>query len=197
MSASGYLNDTFLNSTNPFLLGSNFFVVSLSLILGSISNISVILLADTDALGSIIEIIEIIKKLITICIAYWINANISPTCITPLSMLSPPTHIIKIDTPFIISINNGIIIDIVLFTNIFAFVKSVFAPSNLFSSLSSVLNALITDFPVNISLATPFNLSIKSCSFLNFGIATANNIATTNNIVITAAPIIQAIDVLL
>ena len=37
----------------------------------------------TLPLGSIIEIIEIIKKLVTICIEYWINANISPTCITP------------------------------------------------------------------------------------------------------------------
>ena len=30
VSASGYLNETFLNSTNPFLLSSNSFVFSLS-----------------------------------------------------------------------------------------------------------------------------------------------------------------------
>ena len=87
VSASGYLNDTFLNCTNPFLLESNFLVVSLSFISGSVSSTFIIRFAETDALGNITEIIEIIKKLITICIVYWINASISPTCIIPWSIL--------------------------------------------------------------------------------------------------------------
>ena len=70
VSASGYLKDTFLNSTNPFLLASNFFVCSLSFILGSFSNTSLILFAETVALGNIIDVIDIIKNAITICIIY-------------------------------------------------------------------------------------------------------------------------------
>ena len=57
-----------------------------------------------------------------------------------------------------------------------------FASSKRFSSVFSLLNALITGSPVKISLDTWFSLSIKLCSFLNFGIANPNNIATTNNL---------------
>ena len=87
VSASGYLNDTFLNSTNPFLLGSNFFVSFLSFMLASVSRTSFIRFAETYALGSIIDIIEIIKNAITICIVYCMNAIKSPTCIIPWSTL--------------------------------------------------------------------------------------------------------------
>ena len=194
VSASGYLNETFLNSTNPFLFGSNFFVSFLSLILGSASITSLILLAETAALGSMIEIIDIIKNAITICIVYWINAIISPTCITPWSTLWPPTQTINIIIAFIININKGIIIDIALLTNKFVFIKSLFAASNLASSFFSLLNALITGKPVRISLETSFNLSIKSCNFLNLGIAIANKVATIINMATIATPIIHAIE---
>ena len=69
-SLSGYLNETFLNSTKPFLFESNFLGSLLSFIASSVSIISFIRLAETDALGSIIDTIEIIRKLITICIVY-------------------------------------------------------------------------------------------------------------------------------
>ena len=69
-SLSGYLNETFLNSTSPFLFGFNFLGYLLSFIVSSVSIISFIRFADTDALGNIIETIDIIKKLITICIVY-------------------------------------------------------------------------------------------------------------------------------
>ena len=118
----------------------------------------------------------------------------SPTCITPWSTLCPPTHTINTIIEFIINIRSGIIIDIALFTNIFVFIKSLFASSNLASSFFSLLNALITGIPVKISLETSFNLSTKSCNFLNLGIATANNVATINNIATIAIPIIQAIE---
>ena len=93
-----------------------------------------------------------------------------------------------------INISKGIIIDIALLTNTFVFIRSLLALSNLSSSLFSLLNALITGNPVNISLETSFNLSIKSCNFLNLGIATANNVPTINNIAKIATPIIHAIE---
>ena len=193
-SLSGYLNETFLNSTSPFLLGFNFLGSLLSFIASSVSIISFIRFADTDALGNIIETIDIIKKLITICIVYWINAIIFPTCIVPLSIPCAPTHTINNEIPFIININVGIIKLIALLTKRLVFVKSIFALSNLFSSFFSVLNALITGKPVKISLATRFSLSINCCNFLNLGIAIINNVATTNNIATIATPIIHAIE---
>ena len=51
----------------------------------------------------------------------------------------------------------------------------------------------MTGIPVNISLDTWFNLSIKSCNFLNFGITIANNVPTMNKIASIATPTIQAI----
>ena len=81
-----------------------------------------------------------------------------------------------------------------LLTNIFAFIKSLLATSNLFSSLFSLWKALITDKPVKISLETKFNLSVNSCNFLNLGIATINNVPTTNKIANMATPIIHAIE---
>ena len=178
----------------PFLFGFNFIGSLLSFITSSVSNISFIRFADTDALGSIIDTIDIIKKLITICIVYWINAIIFPTCIVPLSIPFAPTHTINNDIPFIININVGIIKLIALFTNKLVFVNSIFAVSNLFSSFFSVLNALITGNPVKISLATKFSLSISCCNFLNLGIAIINSVPTTNNIANIAIPIIHAIE---
>ena len=60
-----------------------------------------------------------------------------------------------------------------------------------------MLNALITGSPVKISLETKFNLSIKSCNFLNFGIATINKVRIINSIAPIATPIIHAIELLL
>ena len=68
------------------------------------------------------------------------------------------------------------------------------APSNLFSSLSSVLKARITWLPVNISRDTKFNLSTNFCNILNLGIAIIINVRTIIKIQIIAKPIIQAID---
>jgi len=176
------------------LSGFNFFGLLLSFINSSVSKTSFIRFAETDALGKIIDTIEIIRKLITICIVYCINAIIFPTCIVPLSTPCAPTHTIKSDIQFITSIKHGIIKLIALLTNKFVFVNVLFASSNLDSSLFSVLNALITGNPVKISLATRFSLSINSCNFLNLGIAIMNNVATINSIANIATPIIQAIE---
>ena len=118
----------------------------------------------------------------------------SPTCIAPSSTPCPPAQMIKTVIPFIINISAGIIILIARLTNILAFIRSKFALSNLSSSVFSLLNALITGSPVNISRATPFNLSINSCNFLNLGIAIINKVITTKIITTIARPIIQAIE---
>ena len=49
----------------------------------SVWRTSSIRLADTDARGHIIDIIQIIRNAITICMVYWIKAIISPTSIVP------------------------------------------------------------------------------------------------------------------
>ena len=129
-----------------------------------------------------------------ICIVYWINAIISPTCICPSLIPCAPLHTISTEIPFIMSIIVGIINVIALFTNRFVLVKSLFALSNRSSSCFSVLNARITESPVNISLVTRFNLSTRFCNILNFGIATTNNTITTHKIRATASAMIHDID---
>ena len=159
-------------------------------------NISSILLAETLARGSIIEIIDIIKKAIIICIVYWIKAIISPTCIFPASTAYAPFQIIKIQIPFIIRVIIGIIKAITLLTKRLFLVKSLLALSNLFSSCFSLLKALITGKPVSISLVTKFNLSTKVWKILNFGITIPNKVITKVKIAITPTAIIHAIELL-
>ena len=128
-----------------------------------------------------------------ICIVYWINAIISPTCIVPLFTLWPPIHTISTAMQFMISIIIGIMKVIALFTNRFVFVRSRFAPSKRFSSYFSVLNARITGSPVSISRLTRFSRSTWFCTILNFGMTTTNSTITTITIRPTAMPIIQDI----
>ena len=139
------------------------------------SIISITRLALTFARGKIILTIEIIKNANIICIAYWIQAIISPTWIVPSSTPYAPTQTIVIHTTFMISIIIGIIIDIVLLTNKLTLVKLSFAASNLSSSCFSFAKARITGIPVNISRETWFNLSVRTWSFVNLGITKINN----------------------
>ena len=67
-SASGYLNDTFLNSTVPTSFVLNAFKLPF-IILELVSRTSLIRDAETDALGIIINIIASIKNDIITCIA--------------------------------------------------------------------------------------------------------------------------------
>lgn len=80
-----------------------------SWIIVSLFNTSSTRSAATAALGSIIEIIQSIKNPIMICIVYWINAIISPTCICPSLIPCAPVHTIRTDTPFMTNIITGII----------------------------------------------------------------------------------------
>ena len=93
-----------------------------------------------------------------------------------------------------ISIISGIIKVIVRLTNRLVFVNLRFASSNRSSSCFSRLNARITGIPVRISRLTRFRRSIRSCSFLNFGIATPKRTATRIRIAATAMPRIHVID---
>ena len=111
-----FVNDTFLNSTVPCSSVSPSKFPSLILI--SVSKTSLIRFADTPALGSIIDIIEIIKNAMMICMVYCRNAMISPTCIIPSSTLCPPTQIVSREMQFIMSIKIGIIKFIALLTNL-------------------------------------------------------------------------------
>ncbi len=79
LSAPLYLKETFSKTSSPFNL-SGLMGFSGSWILVSVSSISDIRFKDTAALGNMIKTIETIRKDIIICIAYWINAIISPTC---------------------------------------------------------------------------------------------------------------------
>ena len=72
-----YLNETFLNSTVPFI-SLTFLVRVPSLTLIFVFNTSFILLADTLARGTIINIIASIRNDIITCIAYDENTIISP-----------------------------------------------------------------------------------------------------------------------
>ena len=156
---------------------------------------SFILSAETAALGSITDIIVSIKKDITICIAYVINAVIAPTCKEPSEICPAPTHMIRTVTRFIIIIIRGIINVIVRFVKSIADVRSLLALSKRSSSYFSRLKARITGRPVSISLATRFSLSTSFCISLNLGIAIFIRISTTARITITARAIIHAIPV--
>ena len=140
-----------------------------------------------------IDTMEINKNAIMICIAYWINAIKSPTCILPASILEAPTYTIRTVNPFMINIIVGIINVMALLTNKFVFIRSIFALSKRSSSCFSVLNARITESPVKISLVTKFKRSISFCKILNFGIATLNNIKITNMIAMTPTAIVHVI----
>ena len=195
-SASGYLKLTFLNSTKPFLLSSNFACSdsSFSFIEFSLFNTSAILLKETIALGAIIDSIESIKNAIIICIVYVSIAVISPTCIPPKSIFLEATHTISIQTPFIISVKNGISRAITFLVNNCASVNSTFALSKRFSSYLAVSKALITGSPVKISLDTIFNLSINFCIFWNFGITITKSKIINPIIVSIVTPIIHCIE---
>ena len=76
---------------------------------GCFFSTSTIRLAETEALGSMIDTIEIIRKDMMICMVYCKNAIISPTCICPASTPFAPnqTTVDKmIQTPVIVTFAN-------------------------------------------------------------------------------------------
>ncbi len=131
-----------------------------------------------------------------ICMVYWINAIISPTCICPSLIPCAPVQMIRTETPFIMIIIKGIIKVMARLTNRFVLVRSRFAVSNRFSSCFSVLNARITESPVRISLVTRFSRSTSFCMILNLGMATVKSSRITSPIRRTASPMIQDMDTL-
>ena len=167
-----------------------------SVIAGSFLRTSAIRPAETEALGSIIETIEIIRKDMIICMVYCKNAIISPTCIWPASIPLAPNHTIMMEMIFIISIMVGIIQVMTRFTNKLVLVKSQFALSKRFSSYFSVENARITGRPVRISRVTRLSLSTSFCITLKRGMAIQNSTITRVSTAATPTAIIQVIEVL-
>jgi len=80
------------------------------------------------------RIIETIIKENMICIAYWINAIIRPTCSSPWSMRTPPNHRMAMMVKLKISDVEGSIAAISRLTLIDVPVSSRLASSNRFSS---------------------------------------------------------------
>ena len=148
-------------------------------------------MADTVALGSIIDIIEIIRKDMTICMVYWINAIKSPTCIPPALILSAPTQTISTVTAFMVSIIAGIMQVITRLTNRLVLVKSLLTPSKRFSSYFWVPKARITHKPDRISRETRFSLSTSFCISLNRGIVILKSTTTRLSTATTATPMTQ------
>ena len=153
---------------------------------------SSILLAETAALGSIIDIIVSIRKDITICIAYVINAVMAPTCMLPLSILCAATHMISTLIPYMINVIRGIINVITRFVKSIVLVSALLASSKRSSSFFSRPNARITERPVRISLDTRLTLSTSFCISLNLGIATTISTITIPIIISTASAIIHS-----
>ena len=150
---------------------------------GSMSSTSPMRAADTLALGSITNIMAIIKKDIMICIAYWIKAIISPICKVEAAMAWPPTHIITKELTFITSIIAGIIPAITRCTKRLVWVNSWLASRT-------------TIMPERCSRLMRFSLSIMPCKALNFGSATAMTTITSPSITATAAATIQLMETL-
>ena len=136
-----------------------------------------------------------IRKDITICIVYVINASISPTCRFPRSMPFAPNHTIIRVIPFIMNIISGIMKFIILPVKSWVSIRSLFALSNRFSSYFSRLKARITDTPVRISLDTRFSRSTSFCIILNLGIAICMRSRTISMMTRTATPMIHPIPV--
>ena len=101
---------------------------------------------------------------------------------------------ISTEIPFMISIIQGIINVMHLFTKRFVFVSVAFASSKRSSSCFSRLKARITRIPVRISLVTRFSLSISVWSFVNFGMAMAKSIPISTRISTTPTPRIQVME---
>ena len=174
---------TSLSSTGSFL----------SFIIISVSRTSLILSAATPALGSIMDIIESIRKDMMMSIVYVINAVMAPTCNVPSSILWAATHSISMLTQNIRSIRSGIMKVMTLFTKSMVFVRSLFASSNLSSSFFSLPKALITGIPVSISLDTRFTRSTSFCMTLNLGIAMTIRVPIRTIIAMTDTTIIHPI----
>ena len=72
------------------------------------------------------------KKLMMTCIAYWMNAIISPTCRVLCSICFPPNQTISSEMPFITKVITGIMVAMARLTKRVLEVKSRFAPSKRF-----------------------------------------------------------------
>ena len=132
-----------------------------SLMSGSVSNTSAMRSAEIAARGSIMNIIDIIKKAKTICMAYCMKAIMSPTCICDWATACAPTQMISTLKPFITSIITGIITTIRRLMNRLTEVRSRLALSKRCCSKSCMLKARMTIMPDRFSRVTRLSRSIR------------------------------------
>ncbi len=159
----------------------------------SVSRTSAIRSPDTAARGKKINIIDIIRKAKTICMAYCIKAIISPTCIVASATWCDPTQMMATVRPFISSIITGIIVTITRATNRLLSVRSRLALSKRTFSSSCLLKARMTIMPERFSRVTRFRRSIRLWIILNFGSEIEKTVKIKPSRAITATAIIHHI----
>ena len=153
--------------------------------------------AETEARGTITNIMLIMRKLIMICMVYWMKAIMSPTCMAESAIWWPPTHTISRETPFITSIITGIIVAMARNTNRLLSARSLLALSKRFSSKSCVANARMTIMPERFSRLTRFSLSTSCCMILKRGMAMAEIVQMRPRMSTTASAMTHAMLTLL
>ena len=183
--ASGYEKSTFLNSTDGTFSGTPF-VSSRQRIFDLVFSTALILCADTFALGSITNSIDIIKNDIITCDTYCANAVIFPRYAKSFVSSEIPTHEQSSVVPLKMILIKGFCSSIILSMNIKSFVSTSFVFTNFFFSSASLLNARITLSPVKFSRVSRVILSTSSWNTLNFGIT--SDIISTTEPSIAAAP---------
>ncbi len=115
------------------------------------------------------NMIDSIRKAMTICMAYCMKAIMSPTCMCDCATWCAPTQMIASDRPFMISIMKGIMTTMTRLTKSIVPVRSRLALSKRFSSKACRLKARITIMPERFSRLTRFRRSISVWMILNFG----------------------------
>ena len=122
---------------------------------------------------------ESIRNANTTCIAYCMNAIMSPTCIVDCATSCAPTHRISTMMPFRTSIITGMITTKTRLTKRLVLVSSTLARSNRSSSYFCRLNARTTIMPERFSRMMRLSRSMSIWMILNFGTAMVNATAMT------------------
>ena len=165
--------------------------------LGFTASTSAIRPPETEARGRMMNIIDIIRKEKTTCIAYCRKAIISPTCSVDAATWCAPTQMMSTDKPFINSIITGIMITMMRLTKRLLLVRSTFALSKRSSSKFWVLKARMTMIPERASRVTRLSRSMRLWMRLKRGRATMNTVMINASSSPTPRPMIQVMEGLL
>ena len=143
--------------------------------------------AETEARGTMMNIMLIKRKLMMTCIAYWMKAIMSPTCRLLCSICLPPNQTIISEMPFITSVITGIMVAMARLTKRVLSVRSRLALSNRFCMKDWLAKARTTMMPESSSRLTRFRRSTSFCILLKRGSATANRIRISPSMMISAS----------